>query len=601
MKGLKKHGIALRAGLVVALTLAVAFVTSGFGLDVSVTSNTGYLSISTNVALAAQPTQQQVDVDTHGTIIPSSQRQTQTSEAISVTSLGAAGLHDHTPISPWTALTGLSLTADDYIFVCDSADAGSTAVNVKHAAVSPTYGEQNDITGGDYDIYGVNWWAQSFTTTTTRSMVGIELYLTKNGSPSGNITVSLHLAEGGYPYKPTGSILATASLLASSITTGYNTFVLSYSLADATRYSIVVSVPNGDSSNYIDWDHFVGYSGGINVSSTDSGVTWTAGTSDFAFKVVTSLGYAAQDISLTADVTATNAGNVVVNIWSGKVTVTGTAYYIVVTNTSVSKAVAAYKASGIISASALDKYSPGTGSGNAPTSGATSALTQADELGIGAIGMEEEDDEAGTWTNGAANVSGNAQIACGNGGGAASTTIMSVAEVLSSTDAQTAAQTGTLSNDWAACVATYKMAPAYALTNTPDNVTMNSGSPLAINTTYYAKGTAPNNPVVEGDTIFVVTNTGIQCDLDIKLADFTGGVGWNISGSPGANEVKVTVYYVGQNPASGLVLTNSDQEWYDAFTVAGHFHWDFSLLTGSSFTDGVVKSGVITISAVVED
>ena len=125
------------------------------------------------------------------------------------------------------------------------------------------------------------------------------------------------------------------------------------------------------------------------------------------------------------------------------------------------KAIAYYRATGL-AASPFDKSATATGSGDAPSSGATDTLTQADELGIGVIGMEEEDDEAGTWTTGAGNVSGNALIACANGGGAKSSTVMAVAEVLSATTAQTAAQTATGSNDWAAAVATYLMAAAAA-------------------------------------------------------------------------------------------------------------------------------------------
>ena len=125
------------------------------------------------------------------------------------------------------------------------------------------------------------------------------------------------------------------------------------------------------------------------------------------------------------------------------------------------KAIAYYRATGL-AASPFDKSATATGSGDAPSSGATDTLTQADELGIGVIGMEEGLDEAGTWTTGAGYVSGNALIACADGGGAKSSTVMAVAEVLSATTAQTAAQTGTLGNDWAAAVATYLMAEAVA-------------------------------------------------------------------------------------------------------------------------------------------
>ena len=87
----------------------------------------------------------------------------------------------------------------------------------------------------------------------------------------------------------------------------------------------------------------------------------------------------------------------------------------------------------------------------------------------------------------------------------------------------------------------------------------------------------------------------------MKMADFTGGVGWNIDATPAANEVKLTAYYEGQNPAAGLVLTNLDQEFKDALAGSATLKWDFALLTGTSFTDGVAKSGTLTITAVAED
>lgn len=119
-----------------------------------------------------------------------------------------------------------------------------------------------------------------------------------------------------------------------------------------------------------------------------------------------------------------------------------------------------------------------------------------------------------------------------------------------------------------------------------------------VNTTYYAKGSAPNNPVQDGDCTFIITNTGSAAiDIDAHIDDFTGGVGWNISNSPGSNEVKVTLYYTGQNPASGLVLTNADQEFYDNLAAGGHIHVDFSLLTGSGFTDGTGKTTTLTFTS----
>jgi hypothetical protein len=124
---------------------------------------------------------------------------------------------------------------------------------------------------------------------------------------------------------------------------------------------------------------------------------------------------------------------------------------------------------------------------------------------------------------------------------------------------------------------------------------------LEVNTTYYAYGSAPSNPVEDGECTFTVTNNGDACDLDMKVSDFTGGVGWNIDPTPAGDEAKITAYYSGQNPASGLVLANTDAEFYDGLASSATIKWDFALLTGSSFSDGVEKTAVITITAVAED
>ncbi|NLS77334.1 MAG: hypothetical protein GXY76_08765 [Chloroflexi bacterium] len=121
-------------------------------------------------------------------------------------------------------------------------------------------------------------------------------------------------------------------------------------------------------------------------------------------------------------------------------------------SSQVAKALAWYIVRGL---DVLDKIASATGAGTTPSSGATAAQAAMGNLAVGAIGMEEQTDEAGTWTTGSGYVEGNPQIAGSTSGGAKAITIMTVAEVLAETAAQTAAQTGTLGNDWAAAVATY--------------------------------------------------------------------------------------------------------------------------------------------------
>jgi hypothetical protein len=126
-------------------------------------------------------------------------------------------------------------------------------------------------------------------------------------------------------------------------------------------------------------------------------------------------------------------------------------------------------------------------------------------------------------------------------------------------------------------------------------------SVVAESSTYYAKGSAPSNPIQDSECTFTITNSGSQCDLDMKISDFTGGNGWNIvSSSPSTDEVRITAYYSGQNPASGLVLANTDAEFLDAFSTSSTKKFDFKMETGT-FGDGAEKTATITITAVAED
>ena len=312
--------------------------------------------------------------------------------------------------------------------------------------------------------------------------------------------------------------------------------------------------------------------------------------------------YSSLAYSLVADVTATNATHAVASIWSVRILETGTDFQIIVTNTATAKAVTVYKASGIATTTPFDKSATNTGTGTSATVGPTATLSQADELIICATAVEDEIDDAhGSWTTGATYCSGNEQFDATNGGGDSSNIqVHSVAEVVTATTAQNAADGVHDSSSWAAAIATYKMASGYDISNTP---TSKAFSIVAASSTYYAFGSAPSNPLQDSEATFTVTNNGaVTIDLDMKLADCTGGVGWNIaSGSPGANEIRVTAYWSGQNPASGLVLANTDAEFYDALAASGTKKWDFKLETGSSFTDGVAKSCILTLTATAED
>ena len=159
-------------------------------------------------------------------------------------------------------------------------------------------------------------------------------------------------------------------------------------------------------------------------------------------------------------------------------------------------------------------------------------------------------------------------------------------------------QTYTLrSGDTLSLYATGTEAASFAITNDPS--TKDFGI-IASGATLYAKGSAPANPVVDANCTYTLTNSGSQCDIDGQITDFTGGTTTNIvSGSPGANEARVTLYFTGQNPAS-TVLANTPTEVLDAF-APGTKMWDFKLEFGTIPNEPNQHTRTITLTAVAED
>lgn len=126
---------------------------------------------------------------------------------------------------------------------------------------------------------------------------------------------------------------------------------------------------------------------------------------------------------------------------------------------------------------------------------------------------------------------------------------------------------------------------------------------VAANTTYYwtADNLIPAEPLVDGDMKATITNTGsVAADINIKVAAFTGGVGWTIStdNTPSADEVAIRAGISGMaNRAAMIQVITTDTELVDNLAAAGTKMMCLELLTGT-FSDGVAKSGVVTVTAV---
>jgi len=141
---------------------------------------------------------------------------------------------------------------------------------------------------------------------------------------------------------------------------------------------------------------------------------------------------------------------------------------------------------------------------------------------------------------------------------------------------------------------------AMTISNAPNTWAIGT---VVINTTYWwtTDGNAPSpEPFEDADMKETITNTGsVAEDIDVKVAAFTGGVGWTISldDTPAENEVSVRAGITGTTNAAAMVqVITTDSEIIDNLAASGTKKVCLSLKTGT-FTDGVAKSGTLTYTA----
>lgn len=170
----------------------------------------------------------------------------------------------------------------------------------------------------------------------------------------------------------------------------------------------------------------------------------------------------------------------------------------------------------------------------------------------------------------------------------------------------TVGATSNVSVDWLPVMIYYSASGGEApksITNTPNSIAFGI---VRAHTTSYSGGGAYSNPVTDGQCALTITNTGADgCDLTIRMTDWTavGGNTWVLIGTaPDGNQIRVSVVYSGQNPASALILTNSDQTLYEGLGAGNSIKWDIKVEFGGDsgtglFSDGKQHTGTITITA----
>ena len=148
--------------------------------------------------------------------------------------------------------------------------------------------------------------------------------------------------------------------------------------------------------------------------------------------------------------------------------------------------------------------------------------------------------------------------------------------------------------------------PTYiAMTLTPSSPTW-ALSTVVHDSTYYwtADALVPAEPLVDGDMKNTITNTGsVNEDISIKCAAFTGGSGWLLSAdeTPGENEVNLRAGITGMANLAAMIQVENDAGKVLVnelpHTSSNTMMWCMILETGT-FTDGVAKEGVVTVTAV---
>jgi len=126
------------------------------------------------------------------------------------------------------------------------------------------------------------------------------------------------------------------------------------------------------------------------------------------------------------------------------------------------------------------------------------------------------------------------------------------------------------------------------------------GAIAAAATVYFtADSLVPAEPLVDGDMKGTLTNGGsVTSDINVKCANFTGGVGWTLSAdeTPGENEVNLRAGITGMaNLAAMIQVENADAELIDSLAASGTKKWCLILEAGT-FTDGSEKTGVVTLT-----
>lgn len=197
----------------------------------------------------------------------------------------ADALHTH---------AGLGVESFTFAEAIDGSTTPKAVFISKGTTISDAWIMQSQLTENDtdQDVYGVNFYTQTFTTSKYQNRISqIDLLLMGVGAVgANNFQMDIYAVDGAH--KPTGASLATKTVLANAIPNTYiywQSFVLASELTvtPATEYAIVCKFISGSAAAYVEWQTGTGdtYTSGQPFQSTDAGATWSTLVSDFAFRV----------------------------------------------------------------------------------------------------------------------------------------------------------------------------------------------------------------------------------------------------------------------------------------------------------------------------
>lgn len=157
----------------------------------------------------------------------------------------------------------------------------------KWALITAPVGETQEIsinsTSSYYDLQDANKRISQSFTMTKAVLISAIFYITKYGSPTGDIYLDIYASDGSD--NPTGAVLATYTISGLSIVNGENFVNFNkLSLTQGNKYCFVFRCPTGTGSHYYNLYYGGSYASGQAKYSSNGGSSWN-NLGDLYFKV----------------------------------------------------------------------------------------------------------------------------------------------------------------------------------------------------------------------------------------------------------------------------------------------------------------------------